>query len=280
VSPLPSGGLLPGPTVLPGNGTPEGDGFYAHSFEDLTPPAAFDDIAFVSVEIEQATIEAPTVWTLIDTIAITEDPSPETPDANDITTRKATVPAGWFRFRFLDEDDVATAWTVPTLSPATIYDWAPTLPRIAAIQRSRTRGTASRDAGIAGEQGTFTATTRPTADAVRSLIAVACADLLAVTEGIEPCTAALDFAAGNAVAYRVAMLIELSYLPEQTNGDMTAYKAFKDLWEETSARVGGRILEQCPIPGTPGGEDTSSRDGMPVGNVPSRFLIGPSQVPW
>lgn len=140
------------------------------------------------------------------------------------------------------------------------YTWEPTPERIAAMLRARTRGAASRDAGIAGEQGTFTSTTRPTADQVAELIGIACDDLAMTFAGREPCTDQLATAASTAAAYRTCQLIEASYFPEQTNGEATAFSAFKDLYASAAATVAAAITDRCPLipnPNIPDG-DTSA----------------------
>ena len=159
------------------------------------------------------------------------------------------------------------------------YGWAPTVDQVAAVLRSRTRGMASRDALTAGEQGTFTATTRPTADQVTELILVACGELALMLEGRTPCTALLETGCTTAVTYRAAQLVEVSYFSEQTNTDQTAFNALQKLWDGASGSLVKSIAAQCPLPDE---GDTGSDGGplAPAGVIPGRTLIGPQQVPW
>jgi hypothetical protein len=143
--------------------------------------------------------------------------------------------------------------------------WAPLPSHVAAILRARTRGIASRDAQVAGEQDAFTSLTRPTYNQVTELIGLAVGDLSGLMAGRTPCTDELTLAAGSAAAYRAAMLVEISYFPEQTNSDQTAFKALSKLWDDASKSVAKAVVARCPL--TPGGSDLS---GMPIGRVPVR----------
>jgi hypothetical protein len=149
-----------------------------------------------------------------------------------------------------------------------MWPWAPSLLTVAAILRARTRGPASRDATIAGEQGVFTATTRPTANEVLELIAIACGELAGMMQGRTPCTTELTLSAASAAAYRTAQLVEVSYYPEQTNAEQSAFRALDQMWGQASRTVALAVNEQCPI--TPGG----GLGGDPLGRVPLYVPIG------
>jgi hypothetical protein len=90
-------------------------------------------------------------------------------------------------------------------------DITPTVDSVAQILRARTKD----DQGQ--ELGTFTAATRPTDVQVSGLIATAQADVIAQTG---PLLGVLtQEAARSAVAMRTAMLVELSYFPEQVRNE-------------------------------------------------------------
>lgn len=153
--------------------------------------------------------------------------------------------------------------------------WAPSIEQVAALVRARTRGVESRDASVAGEQGTFTDTTRPTAEQVEELIDMACGELQALFAGRSPCSASLKQSAGVAASYRAAQLVEVSYFPEQTNADQTAFSSLQKMWEEAGKNIAAAVRERCPIDPVDGGQD----DGgalTPVGVVPSERLISRS----
>lgn len=144
----------------------------------------------------------------------------------------------------------------------------PTVAQVAAILRARTRGISSRDASVAGEHGTFDTTTRPTFAQVEELITLAVSELTGMLGGRAPCTDQLMLSAATAVAYRAAALCEISYFPEQTNDDQSAFKALQAMWKDSAAIIIQNIAEQCPLITDPGG--VVSLSGMPTGRVPWR----------
>jgi hypothetical protein len=112
--------------------------------------------------------------------------------------------------------------------PAITY--TPTTGDVARFLRARTKDTTTGT-----EYGDFTANTRPTADEVADLIADASASVAAHV-GTEIPTDK-DWLAQRVVAIRAAMLVELSYFPEQTNGDDTVYTHLADLYSEALASL-------------------------------------------
>lgn len=125
--------------------------------------------------------------------------------------------------------------------------WAPSPDEVAAILRARTRGPESRDAAVAGEQGRWSDTTRPTLVQVQELIELACREVQAAFAGREPCTDQLRGSAGMAAAYRAAMLIETSYHPEVTRGDDTAFDALRQLYDQAIRQVADAVVRLCPL---------------------------------
>lgn len=177
-----------------------------------------------------------------------------------------------------DEQPVADSVRL-FVDPDVVYEWAPSPDQVAAVLRSRTRGAASRDAMTAGEQGVFTTTTRPTRDQVQELIVAACGELAILLGGRTPCTALLQTGCTTAVTYRAAQLVEVSYFPEQTNNDQSAFSALQKMWETASKAVASAVTEQCPLPVDP---DTGL-DGGPIaaaGVIPGRAILGPQTGRW
>lgn len=144
-------------------------------------------------------------------------------------------------------------------------EWMPTPTMLAAILRAYTRGPASRDATVAGEQDAFTATTRPTYAQVVEIIQIAVDDMSGLVEGREPCSATLARSFRAAALYRAAMMVCASYKPEKTDGEGTAFKAFESMWKTSSASAAKAINENCPLPG---GDNATDLEGMPLGRVP------------
>lgn len=90
---------------------------YTHSFTGITPPPRYDLIPWTLVLVEEAATPDG-AFTQRASIAIAEDATPATPNPVDITVTTATLPEGYFRFRF----DVAVSnpspYTDAILSPA------------------------------------------------------------------------------------------------------------------------------------------------------------------
>lgn len=109
-------------------------------------------------------------------------------------------------------------------------DWLPSSDDVAAILRARTKDDNGRELGV------WTDATRPTGPEVDVLIAQA-ADFVAAAIGGVPDRCA--GAAGAAVLLRAAMLVELSYFPEQVRSDRSPYPELKELYDtaEESART-------------------------------------------
>lgn len=241
--------------------------FFTHSFEGTTPPARFDAIPWTRLLVDQSPVDE-IAWTQIDDQAIAIDPTPATPDPVEYTVTTATLERAFFAVRFDVVPSNPSTRSPPVLSPAPAY--RPTVDQVAAILRARTRGIASRDATIAGEQGTFTATTRPTAKQVQELIDVAVGELAGMMGGRTPCTMRLESSASAAAAYRAAQLVEVSYYPEQTatSEDATAFKALATLWKDASKSVSDAVIANCPL--TPGG----TLAGVPIGRTPLYERLG------
>lgn len=140
--------------------------------------------------------------------------------------------------------------------------WAPTVADVGAILRARTQQ-ALEDGG--GEAGTFNANTRPTATEVQALIEQACADVTADL-GTTTLGARCEPLAARATALSAAMLVELSYFPEQVASDHSPY----DRLAEQQKLAAGR-LERCV------GSSSSDNEGEPArtGMMP-RFTYPPA----
>lgn len=88
------------------------------SFADYTPPARFDGIPWSEVVIEESdssTLSDSTVWTVIDTLALSPlDTDPGVPATRDFTTSNATdTPDLWYRLTFHDGTGNVSLPSVP-----------------------------------------------------------------------------------------------------------------------------------------------------------------------
>lgn len=150
--------------------------------------------------------------------------------------------------------------------------WAPTADQVAAIIRARTRGEESIAATSATEIGSFTDATRPTLAQVNELIEMACGDVAAGFMGRDACTDGLRSAGGSAAAYRAAQLVEVSYFPEDTRGDGSAFEALDRLASGSMRQVAQAVIERCPF--TPGDDTDDGGPLTPVGRMPSTPPLG------
>lgn len=118
-----------------------------------------------------------------------------------------------------------------TVPPVTYGD-VPDVDAVAAIIRARTQD----EDDI--EVGTFNATTRPTGDQVQRLINQAASVVYGATGSLASlqCESkdAIRDQATHWIGMLAAMLVELSYFPEQIGDDRSAYTYYKDLWDDES----------------------------------------------
>ena len=139
---------------------------------------------------------------------------------------------------------------------STISPTRPTVADVSRLIRARTKD----DAG--SELGVFTADTRPTDAQVADLIVQAEGDVLAITGGTMPADAAE--AAKSLISLRSAMLVELSYWPEQVRSDRSAYQEYKLLYDEGLAALLGVLFPDTGGGGTPGPGKVYDWGSVPV----------------
>lgn len=117
--------------------------------------------------------------------------------------------------------------SVPPVTP--LVTWPATPDDVAALLRARTQDNTDV------EVGQWTTGTRPTLVEVERILAMAQANVLGKTGSLDElvCATADDILTQAAflVALLAAMLVELSYFPEQVNSDRSAYTHYKDLWD-------------------------------------------------
>ena len=166
-----------------------------------------------------------------------------------------------------------------SVAPVIGADWRPTVDEVAAILRSRTQDDNMK------EIGTFTDATRPTDAQVDELIDLAIGALVAEC-GVEPCNELLAAGASSHTALTTALLVELSYFPEQVRSDRSPWQQLKDLWDDMHATVVQSISYACGTGDGGGGEDGGVPIGMPAWNYddwsacPWRAPGAEYQVAW
>lgn len=227
--------ILSQPTTASGGG-----GGLVVSFTGYTPPPRYDGQPWTQAQIEEST-SALGPWTVIDTVALVADTNPAAPAPRSFTTQAATLPDGWYRVTWIDATGDVSPPTEPTQNSAG-GDAVPTIEEVAALLHARTtqRG--------GGEVGTFTATTRPTADQVDGLILQAAAVVMSSTgrlPSLDECPDAptLTGAVRTLIAMRAALFIEPSLWPEQTTAGVGPYTALREQYEAELPRVADAVRD-------------------------------------
>jgi hypothetical protein len=201
----------------------------------IQPPARGDDVAWSQVRIEQSATEAGS-YTTTTTIALEPDINPRGPSRLELTFT-SSLADGWFRFVFIDPAGNASDPTDPIQDGGSGIDWAPAVADVAALIRARTKDDAMN------ELGTFTTATRPTAAEVAGYI-VQAVDAVVIRVGAV--RDALKPRAQELAALYAAMLIELSYWPEQIRENRSPYDSLKALFDEGMAALYGAVIDEEP----------------------------------
>lgn len=199
------------------------------TFVDYQPLARFDADPWIKAKIYEAATEAG-VYTLIETITFVDpDVDSSNPKARSFTTDVATLEAGWYQVIFED----ASADTSPTAPihnlPSLDAAFYPLVSDVGAILRARTKS------ATGAELGTFTAETRPTYDQTVRLIASASKDVLNAVDDDIPVRLYND--AQDVIALGAALLVELSYFPEQVASGRSPYDQLKELYDMRLSRL-------------------------------------------
>jgi hypothetical protein len=139
-------------------------------------------------------------------------------------------------------------------------DWAPLVADVGAILRARTKDSNGN------ELGTFTANTRPTGDQVDELIETAMSDIESEVGSVPD---VLQDAARRVAAIGTALLVELSYFPEQITNGRSPYDQLRELYDARFARLKIKIDEV-----NAGGEVGTADDALPDYSFPEFNFLG------
>lgn len=189
------------------------------SFEDYIPPPRFDAVPWTKVRIQESAASTGTFVT-IQTITLSPvDPDPANPLARSFTTELATLTEGWYRTIFEDATGDLSSPSSPVQNIASsLSQVQPTVRELGAVMRARTVDTNSV------EQGTFTTTTRPTATQAEEMIDRA-TDLILIRTGSD-IPSRLRSITRTVILLKAAQLVELSYYPEQTDSEQSAFAQY------------------------------------------------------
>lgn len=136
----------------------------------------------------------------------------------------------------------------------------PTNEQISRLLRTRTYD------GFGNQLGTFMPAedgrTRPTEEQVMGLVEDVESEVLAYLGGL-PCNDPLKLRTKSLIAYGVAMLIELSYYPEQVQNKHSPYDKYHELYHSGLKELGKAVATECD------GQGNETGDGdtlIPRGN--------------
>lgn len=113
--------------------------------------------------------------------------------------------------------------------------WLPEPQEVANLLRARTKDDEGEELGYWSDR------TRPTDDEVEGLIATAAGDLLAAADLLRPGYEDPHNSARSLCSRRAAMLIELSYFPEQVTTAQSPYTEYRQQWEDGVVALQGAL---------------------------------------
>lgn len=143
-------------------------------------------------------------------------------------------------------------------------EWVPTVSSVGSILRARTKDTNGN------ELGTFTEATRPTDAQVVELANTAASDVLSAVDGV--LIDSIHYPAARALAViGTAMLVELSYFPEQVATGRSPYDQLRDLYTQRLASL-RKSLGLDATDGVPSGTPRSPTFAFPMDGDP--YIIG------
>lgn len=199
-------------------------GPYVVNLTDYLPAPRHDNTAWTQVRVDEAATKAGTT-TATATGSLPAPTDPAHPDPISIEFRGATLPAGWYLVTLLDASDNEQP-----------FDWLLNGPSYTATRDDVARKLKARTRNPQGALvGTFDNTTTISGTTVDEMIADATA-MVAARIGTSIPDDKL-WMARRAVAIRAAMDVELSFTPEQTAGDETAYGRLEQQYEEAIAAL-------------------------------------------
>lgn len=228
------------------------------TLEPLTPPPHTS--AWAQAKIDEAPV-ATGPWATIDTQTLSPaDTDPSNPQSRTLTTTLATQTNGWYRVTWIDASTGAAGPTDPQQNTAGENPGGrPTVYEVASLIRARTKVRGGNEAG------TFTAQTRPTAGEVEEMIDQALDEIGGKVQPVDqtlepgqPLGPDSDYERRyrRTVAMYAAILIELSYFPEQVKSGMSPVDTYQKLYE---SRIRALIAEGET--GRPQGEGAGGSGG-------------------
>lgn len=204
---------------------------YVVSFIDFQPPPKYDGHPWTQIKIEESADPVNGPWNQIDLLTIsTPDADPSDPQLRSFTTSLGTIPEGWYKVTFLDAFNAQAQSSDPVQNIAdetAVY--LPTVHELAILMRARTKDSTGNELGV------FSADTRPMAEEARRAIQEAADDVTGPIDTVIP-PRAYRFVK-NAILYRAAMIIEVSFFPEQIGTGRSPFESYKQLFDEAAGNL-------------------------------------------
>lgn len=223
------------------------------SFVEYQPLPRFDGQPWTKVIIKESS-DQDGPFNQIDEIVFGDpDVDPSNPKIRSFTTDNAVYEEGWYILTFESANGGQSPTTPIFNTPSLAIGYLPLVSDIGSLLRARTKST------LGVELGTFTTDTRPTFDEVMVMIDIAASDVTAKVDydlPVETYTQAKDL-----IALRTAMLVELSYFPEQVAQNKSAYAEYKVLYDDGLERLVEAVTREAA-------EEIGGESAM-LGNMPA-----------
>lgn len=230
---------------------------------DYVPLERYDSLPWTGAKIQESVSQSGP-WVDIQTFVLNPvDSDPTQPQERSFTSTAATLEAGWYRIVWTDSLGTLLA-TDPLLNvPAVDVLWKPTAADVANMLWTRTVTPTGEHLGV------FSNSTRPTATQAEALLNQAVLDVAMSIGNTIPsvCLAA----AKNVATIRAAMLIEITYFPEQIGTERSPYDRLKALYDEQLKLLVQVIQAEEADEGI---DDTTQATGMAQYSFPSNDLNG------
>jgi hypothetical protein len=177
-----------------------------------------------------------------------------------VATRTAPADGGQYIVVWVDPstdpdtriaEDLLVSAAHPTSSPDPLeVEWRPAVQEVASWIRTRTMNNNQQ------YEGTFTEETQPTDEQAETIISLATAHVASrVGEVGELCSDYLTSQARNLSSLYAALVIELSYFPEQVGTNRSPYDNLKELFDSGIKELREGVKENCgDVPGDEAGE--------------------------
>lgn len=233
------------------------------TLQDIIPPPRHDDIPWTKLILQEAGASTGP-WVTIETLTLAPlDADPANPNARGITSENATLDEGWYRVFFEDADADQSTPTNPVQNKDEAFPtFTPSIGSVGALLHARTKDTNGN------ELGTFTSETRPTNTQVAQIIGTAVHNVGTALKGTIPAEWLPE--AAEIAALKAAMLVELSFFPEQIRTGRSPYTEYKDLYDQKIQLIQEALLVAEPDPGQPSQGEPQwffHPDRVPIGGV-------------